>query len=178
MSSINRKIFAIYFLALVAGVVLSTLTYFRGERVLAAGSALTEQSLPRFDTISHLRSAIFSQKPILYEYYASAERANFVLRYTAAHAETLHSLDMLRNMSQALPEFARLEAGINSLHFQSTRLDQTMSTPPVDWDRAREILAEVSLAEARIAPELDALVKINRQQVSYLVERRSRMYST
>ena len=66
MSSINRKILAIYLLALVAGVVLSTLTYLRGERVLEAGSTLTEQSLPRFDSISHLRNAIFSQKPILY----------------------------------------------------------------------------------------------------------------
>ena len=165
MSSINRKILAIYLLALVAGGVLSTLIYLRGEHVLKAGSTLTEQSLPRFDAISHLRNAIFSQKPILYEYYATADRASFLLRYTPAHAETLHSLRTLRNMSQALPELVRLEAGIESIRTQATRLDQTMSTAPVDWDRAREILAEISQAEARIAPELDALVNINRQQV-------------
>lgn len=165
MSSINRKILAIYLLALVAGIAISTLTYLRGESVLHAGNALTEQSLPRFDTISRLRNGIFSQKPILYEYYATADRGAFLTRYTSAREETLLGLRALRNMSQALPELARLEAGIDALHTLSQRLDQTMNTPPIDWDRAREILAEVSEAEARITPELDALVQINRQQV-------------
>ncbi|MBI5753191.1 MAG: GGDEF domain-containing protein [Hydrogenophilales bacterium] len=165
MSSINRKILAIYLLALVAGIAISTLTYLRGESVLRAGSALTEQSLPRFDTISHLRNAIFSQKPVLYEYYATADRTAFLTRYNAAREQTLLGLRALRDMNQALPEMARLEAGIDRIHTQSKRLDQTMNSTPVDWDRAREILAEVSEAEARITPELEALVQINRQQV-------------
>lgn len=164
MSSINRKILAIYLLALAAGVVLSTLTYLRGERVLKAGSTLTEQSLPRFDTISHLRNAIFSQKPILYEYYATADRTSFLRRYALAQTETLQGFDKLRQMSQALSELGRLEASIQNIHAHANQLDQIMSAAPVDWDRAREILAEVSQAEARITPELDALVKINRQQ--------------
>lgn len=167
MSSINRKILAIYLLALLAGIVLSTLTYLRGESVLRAGNALTEQSLPRFNTISQLRNAIFSQKPILYEYYATADRAAFLTRYTAAREETLLGLRALRHMARASPEMARLEAGIGRIHTQSQRLDQTMSTAPIDWDRAREILAEVSALETHITPELDALVKINRQQVIY-----------
>ncbi len=165
MSSINRKILVVYLLALVAGIALSTLTYLRGESVLRAGNALTEQSLPRFDTISQLRNAIFSHKPILYEYYATTDRSDFLTRYTSAHEQTLTNLRALRNMSQALPEIARLEAEIDSIHSHSKRLDQTLSTAPVDWDRAREILAEVSKAEARITPELEALVQINRQQV-------------
>ena len=165
MSSINRKILAIYLLVLVAGIALSTLTYFRGESVLRASSALTEQSLPRFDTISRLRNAIFSQKPILYEYYATADQATFLTRYTAAHEETLLRLRALRNMNQAAPEIARLKAGIDHIHTHSMLLDQTMGITPIDWDRAREILAEVSKDEARITPELEALVHINRQQV-------------
>ena len=71
--------------------------------MLHAGKALTEQSLPRFDTISHLRSAIFRTSPVLYEYYASADRSNFLTRYTAAREETLLGLRALRNMSQAVP---------------------------------------------------------------------------
>ncbi|MBT9611662.1 MAG: GGDEF domain-containing protein [Burkholderiales bacterium] len=165
MSSINRKILVIYLLALLAGIAVSTLVYLRGENVLHAGSALTEQSLPRFDTISHLRNAIFSQKPILYEYYATADRTSFLARYPAVREEALQGLRALRSMNQASPEMARLEAGIDRIHTQSTRLDQTMRSAPIDWDRAREILAEVSEVEAQITPELDALVRINRQQV-------------
>lgn len=167
MSSINRKILAIYLLALVAGIAISTLVYLRGESVLRAGNALTGQSLPRFDTISRLRNAIFSHKPILYEYYATADRTSFLTRYTSAREETLLALRTLRNMNQASPELARLEAGLDRIHAQSQRLDHTMSAAPIDWDRARDILAEVSDAEARITPELDALVHINRQQVIY-----------
>jgi len=165
MSSINRKILAVYLLALLAGIAISTLTYLRGESVLHAGNALTEQSLPRFDTISRLRNAIFSQKPILYEYYATADRTAFLTRYASTHEDTLLGLRALQDMNQASPELARLEAIIDRIHTQSKRLDQTMSTAPIDWDRAREILTEVSEAEARITPELDALVQINRQQV-------------
>lgn len=167
MSSINRKILFLYLLALAAGIALSALTYLRGESVLRASDALTEQSLPRFNAISHLRNAIFSQKPVLYEYYATADRDPFQMRYPAAHEESLRGLRALRSMNQALPELARLESGIDQIHIHATRLDQIMSTTPIDWDRAREILAEVSKDESRITPELEALVQINRQLVQH-----------
>lgn len=167
MSSINKKILVIYLLALLAGIALSTLVYVRGQSVLRAGDALTEQSLPRFDAISHLRNAIFSQKPILYEYYATGDRANFQARYLVAHEATQRGLSKLRAMVLASPEVARVEAGIDRIQTLSKRLDQTMTSKSINWDRAREILAEVSDAEAQIAPELDALVHINRKQVSY-----------
>ena len=167
MSSFNRKILAVYLFALMAGIALSALTYLRGESVLRASDALTEQSLPRFDAISHLRNAIFSQKPILYEYYATADHASFQTRYPGARAETLLYLRELQGMLQASPELGRLEANIDNILSQSKRLEQTMRNTPVDWDRAREILAEVSAFEAKITPELDALVAINRQHVSH-----------
>ena len=166
MLSFNRKIFIVFLLTLIAGITLSILTYVRGQSVMQAGAALTEKSLPRFDAIAHLERSIFSQKPILYEYYATLDRQGYATHFIAAQVESDRLLNELGTMYQNSPEMARIKIAVGHIKQLSGQLDTVMSDQPIDWDRARAILAEVSAQEARISPEIEALVRINRQQVS------------
>ena len=81
MSSLSKKILAVYLLVLALGVTLSTLIYINGHSVSTVTNALVESNLPRLNAISKLRIAIFAQKPILYEYYATTDRSVFIANY-------------------------------------------------------------------------------------------------
>ena len=166
MQSFNRKIFTVFLLTLLAGITLSILTYVRGQSVLQAGAALTENSLPRFDAIAHLQRSIFAQKPILYEYYATLDRRGYATDFIAAQQESQRLMRTLETLYQASPEMARIEMAVARIQRLGSQLDGVMSSQPIDWDMAREVLAEVSAQEARISPEIEALVRINREQVS------------
>jgi len=165
MSSFNRKILAVYLIVLLAGAALSSLVYLHGRQVIDVGAQLTEHSVPRFDTISQLRYAIFKQKPILYEYYATADRQAYLPRFEQAQRETWEGLRTLRQMRGSSPELTRIEAEVNRIRQLSVELDKSLSRPDIDWDQARATLAQVSVAERGIAPELDALVQMNRKEV-------------
>ena len=165
MSSFNRKILAVYLIALLAGAALSGLVYLHGRQVIDVGARLTEHSVPRFDTISQLRYAIFKQKPILYEYYATADRLAYLPRFEQAQRESWEGLRTLHQMHGSSPELTRIETEVNRIRQLAVELDKNLGQPGIDWDQARAILAEVSVAERSIAPELDALVQINRKEV-------------
>jgi diguanylate cyclase (GGDEF)-like protein len=165
MSSFNRKILAVYVIALLAGAALSGLVYLHGRQVIDVGARLTEHSVPRFDTISQLRYAIFKQKPILYEYYATVDRLAYLPRFEQAQRESWEGLRTLHQMHGSSPELTRIEAEVNRIRQLAVELDKNLGQPGIDWDQARATLAEVSVAERGIAPELDALVQINRKEV-------------
>ncbi len=165
MSSFNRKILAAYLVVLLAGATLSGLVYLHGRQVIDAGARLTEHSVPRFDTLSQLRHAIFKQKPILYEYYANTDRQAYLSRFEQAQRETWEDLRTLREMHGSSPELTRIEAEVNRIRQLAVELDKNLGHPGIDWDQARATLAEVSVAERGIAPELDALVQKNRKEV-------------
>lgn len=166
MLSFNRKIFTIFLLTLLAGITLSILTYMRGQSVMQAGHALTENSVPRFDAIAHLQRTVFAQKPILYEYYATLDRRGYASNFMAAQQESQRLMRQLDTLYQASPEMARIEMAVERIQQLGGQLDDVMRNKPVDWDLARDILAEVSAQEARITPEIEALVRINREQVA------------
>ena len=81
MSTIFKKILGIYLLILALGVTLSILIYTNGSSVSTAINALVSDNLPRLESISKLRASIFAQKPLLYEYYATTDRAKFLKNF-------------------------------------------------------------------------------------------------
>lgn len=165
MSSISKKILAIYLLVLTLGVALSTLIYINGNAVSDATQSLIGKRLPRLNEISKLRVAIAEQKPILYEYYATTDRSIFQRNFYANQAvielglRTIHSDD---DSQSYLNQIAGLTEQIN---IQAKQLDRTLNTSPIDWDKAREILVEVSKTENSISPIIDMLVHLNQNLV-------------
>lgn len=161
----TKRILAVFLLILIAGLSVIALTYREGQRVMQVGRALAEESVPRLETISRLRNALVAQKPLFYEYYATTDRAEYLQRITPTQLEVHKQLRILHEMQQATPELARIEAANDDLQRHAGTLDNVLKSKPVDWDLARETLADISKAEARVLPELEALVEINRQQV-------------
>ena len=165
MSTIFKKILVVYLLVLALGVALSALIYTNGHSVSNAISSLVSDNLPRLNSISKLRAAIFAQKPLLYEYYASTDRNIFLQafelnqREIEAHFNTIHTAKVEANLLREISAYT------DQISLHAVQLDQTLSASPIDWDRSREILAEVSVTESKISPIIDSLVSMNQKQV-------------
>jgi diguanylate cyclase (GGDEF)-like protein len=165
MSSLFKKILVVYLLVLALGVGLSTLIYINGHSVSNAISSLVNDNLPRLNTISKLRAAIFAQKPLLYEYYATTDRNAFQQAFERNQREIeaiLHSIHTVNDGSTLLTQIGFYTEKIS---LNAEQLDLVLSRPPIDWDRARDLLAELSITEAKVSPIIEELVNLNQKQV-------------
>ena len=165
MSTIFKKILLVYFLVLALGVSLTTLIYINGNLVSRAISSLVNDNLPRLNTISKLRAAIFAQKPLLYEYYASTDRAAFIRSFELNQREIEANFRTIHTVIEGYDLLKEINVYIDQINLNADRLDRTLSSSPVDWDRARDILAEVSITEGKVSPIIDSLVSLNQKEV-------------
>jgi len=163
MSSLQRKILAVYLLVLLLGIALSATIYFYGRAVRDTTAVLVEQSLPQLQAIDALRGAILRERPILYEYYATVDRKKF----TDAFEINMRSIDAgLRSIGGTNSEhLAHIAYDANTIQTLAGRLDSTLSTTDIDWDQARDLLQAITTLEESILPDLDALVHLNQTQV-------------
>lgn len=165
MSFLSKKILAVYLLVLMLGVTLSTLIYINGHSVSAVTSSLVDVNLPRLHAISKLRFAIFAQKPVLYEYYATTDRATFMDNYEARQQEIVAGLRTIHSDHDGQNLLVQIESHVDQISQHAAALDQILTTSPIDWDHAREILEQVSKTENKITPVIDALVRLNQKDV-------------
>lgn len=165
MSSISKKILAVYFLVLVLGLTLSTLIYINGNAVSAVINSLVENNLPRLNAYSTLRVAIFAQKPALYEYYANTDRDAFIKRYESIQREVQAGLRTIQVNDEGKQLLLQIESEVDQIAQLAVALDRTLTAPFVDWDEARAILEQVSQSENKITPMIEALVRLNQQSV-------------
>lgn len=164
MTSIQKKILAVYLLVLLMGSTLSVLIYVNGRAVQDTASGLVEHSLPRLDSISKLRVAIFDLKPILYEYYATRDRDKFTTRFEQNQRAIDAGLRTIRHThsDEHLSHIASERETLNQL---AEQLDATLKVNDVDWDRARELLTRVTAVEESVVPDINALVQATQEQV-------------
>ena len=170
MSSISRKIFGFYLLLAVLGGALSALVYINGNAVSSTTSSLVEVDLPLLDNISKLRFAIFAQKPILYEYYANTDRNAFEKKFTESKNSIKAGLYMTPRDEEGQSFLTQIEFQTGQIAHLGEQLDQTLSSASVDWDKAREILVEVSATESKVTPLIDAFVSLNQRHVTNIGE--------
>ncbi len=131
MSSISKKILAIYLLVLVLGVTLSTLIYLNGRSVTAATSALVEVNLPRLNDISKLRVAIIAQKPVLFEYYATTDRTVFLKEFEANQRTIEAGLRTIRSNDEGQALLTQIESQVEQINRLAGQLDRIFTTPPL-----------------------------------------------
>ena len=165
MSPLSKKILAVYLLVLTLGVTLSTLIYINGHSVSAVTTSLVQNNLPRLNAISKLRVAIFAQKPVLYEYYATTDRTTFMKNYEAKQWDVEAGLRTIHSDQNGKDLLLKIESEVENISRYAAALDQTINTSPIDWDRAREILEQVSKIENNVTPVMDALVSLNQKNV-------------
>jgi diguanylate cyclase (GGDEF)-like protein len=168
MTWLRKLILGVYLLVMALGVVLSSLIYFYGNSVMAVTESLVQENLPRLNEISRLRQAIFEQRPILYEYYATADRAVFLEKINRSQEEIEAGLRRIHRFPEGDVEVASIQRDYDHLNALAEQLDATLKNPSeIDWDKAREILSEVTATERQILPHLDGLVAITQRSVQH-----------
>lgn len=166
MTYLSKKIFAFYLLIIVLGGALAAGVYISGGAISSTTSSLVEIDLPLMNNVSKLRFAIFAQKPILYEYYANQNKDVFQKRFTDIKSEIKAGLYMIPRDEQGQLFLSQIEFQNAQIINLAEQLDQTLSSSSVDWDKARDILAEVSAAENKVTPLVDAFVELNNKHVT------------
>jgi hypothetical protein len=166
MPSISKQILGFYFLLITLGGALSVLVYINGNTISAATASLVETDLPLLDNISKLRFAIFAQKPILYEYYANTDRDIFQKRFADSKNTIKAGLYMLPRDDQGQAFLTQIEFQVSEISRLAEQLDQTLGNNTVDWDKARDILVEVSTTEGKVTPLIDGFVSLNQKHVA------------
>ena len=170
MNAISKKILGFYLLLIVLGGALSALVYISGNAISSTTASLVQVDLPLMNNISKLRFAIFAQKPILYEYYANQDRDTFQKRFTDSKNAIKAGLYMIPRDDQGQLFLSQIEFQNAQIINLAEQLDQTLSNTDVDWDKARDILAEVSAAENKVTPLIDTFVDLNQKHVANIAE--------
>lgn len=166
MSSLSKKIYGFYALLIVLGLALSAGVYISGSGIASTTSSLVDVDLPLMHNVSKLRFAIFAQKPILYEYYANQDRDSFQKKFTENKNAIKAGLYMIPRDDQGQLFLSQIEFQNAQIINLAEQLDQTLSSSSVDWDKARDILVEVSAAENKITPLVDTFVGLNQKHVT------------
>ena len=84
---LKQKIVAAYTLILLIGTGVSALVLSNGRAVLFSLHPLLDREIPMMDALARLKDSASAIEPILYEYYATTDRAAFMKRSLANEAE-------------------------------------------------------------------------------------------
>jgi hypothetical protein len=167
--SVHSRIRLAFAVVLLLGAALSAFVYVNGRSVLNVSEPLLRQQLGLLETISRLRLTLAAQEPVLYEYYATQERDVFRGRFLANDRSIGEDLAALDNGYRDAGRRGRIRADDVAIRGLADQLDQTLrvyGSEPVDWDRARELLVEVSSTGRRINAELDILAASSQAEVA------------
>jgi len=135
-----------------------------GRQVSDVTSTLIEEKLPRFQVINELYLAIIERERLLYEYYATTD-SEIIL-------PQLDSLDQrfsayFRQIELAFPnsdDIEKIRYGDVLVRRLTQQLDGNFQQSEINWDQAREQLAELSDTGRKILPSLESLVtQVNKE---------------
>jgi hypothetical protein len=166
MNTISKKILAFYAILIVMSGALTISVFINGSTISSSTSSLVDVDLPLMNSVSKLRFAIFAQKPILYEYYANQDREAFQKRFGESKNAIKAGLYMIPRDDQGQLFLSQIEFQNAQIINLADKLDQTLSSTSIDWDKARDILGEVSAAENKVTPLVDTFVSLNQKRVS------------
>lgn len=151
-----RLMFLIVFLL---GAGLSFYVYTNGRDLLGISEPLMTKHLPTLQVISRLQLEIAALEPTLYEYYASVDREAFLERYEANQAAIKTDMDKLAREFVSASRMLTIRSAVTEITELAEDLDATLrvygSDEEVDWDRARELLAQVSETGRHVNDRLD-----------------------
>ena len=156
-----------YILVITLGIAVSGITYFLGESVTDSSEALLNRNIPLLQDVYKLKIAALESEPILYEYYATADRKNFLKRYHANSDAIKNGLKIIKREFRAGSNIADISSRFDKLDSLSMHLDQVMGAEHIVWDRAREILVEITKASRNLNTTLDRLVSTIQAEVEH-----------
>ena len=160
MKAINFKkiISSAYIIVIILGLSVSAITFFLGRSVTKTSDALLERNIPLLIDVFELKIAALQSEPILYEYYATVDRARFLERYQVNVKAINSGLEMIRNEFGVDSNINEISSQFDKLDALSSRLDGVMNADKINWDNAREILLLISETARDVDLLLDRLV--------------------
>lgn len=151
------RMLAVYALVVVLGAWFTARIYQDSRALYDDTVVLVEQGLPVLASLSALRAAVVAQEPILYEYYAAMDGARFRLRWQANRQSIERHGNEVGQDFPGHPRFVAIHVHDAAIAELADELDKTMSASPVDWDKARALLGEISSYAIKINDGLDSL---------------------
>jgi len=142
--SFNKRIKWIYFLLLLLAIVLSATVYLRGEKIRHTAEQLITQDIPTYDLFRQYQTQLNDQERYLYEYYATIDEEYFSQGYMGARRLANEHLLVL---NQSFGYNTHLQQAQNNMQIMDNiaqQFHQNMLGKPVNWDLAREQLAQLS----------------------------------
>ncbi len=163
--SLRKKVLAVYATVLLMGVVLSTLIYVQGQSALGVTMLLIDQDQPALEQLSAFKIAVVAEEPILYAYYATADRRTFQQRYQANRQDVEDGLRFVRARFPRSVQLAAIEEKDELVQNLTGQLDETLRAESIDWDKARLLLAVISRQALEINENIDFLIRSIQQGV-------------
>jgi diguanylate cyclase (GGDEF)-like protein len=155
----RRWLFAIYLAVLCLGSALSFYVYQQGRSVRDATLSLTRQDMERLRSIADLKEAVLAREPILYRYYADVDRVEFRRAYADNGRRVSAGMAWIKTAFAGDLQFVELRRDQEHLNELASRLDQTLTDAPIDWDGARLVLAEVATVSVGLNARLNQLAR-------------------
>jgi hypothetical protein len=158
-TSVLTKIRLMFLVVFLLGAGLSFYVYTNGRALIGISEPLMTKQLPTLQVISRLQLEIAALEPTLYEYYASVDREAFLTRYEANQAAINEDMDKLAREFVSASRMLTIRSAVSELSELAEDLDATLgvygSDEEVDWDRARELLVEVSETGRQVKDRLN-----------------------
>ncbi len=168
---LQRKIWLAFLLVLTVGVAVSARIVYLGDSVQAVNRMFIAEKLPLSQRIGELRGVIADEERLLYEYYSyTATRAAFLAQRSENQQRLGAVVAKLAEDAGSRAEVDALRARLAELWQLSEDLSGTLASDNVDWDKAREILAQVKPKVRQIEKTLATITAANQQAVSMLGE--------
>ncbi len=152
-------ILGVYALLLALSAGFSIKIYHDSRALYGETVALIEQDLPILGSLSNLRANVVAQEPILYEYYATTDRARFRQRWQGNRQLVAELGTKIRRDFPGHPRLLVVDDLNREVDALSLELDRLLGAKPVDWDEARALLEEISLHAVEINANLDRLAE-------------------
>ena len=140
------------------GIALSCTIYLSGRQLSSSTDSLITAKLPRLKIINNLKLAILEHERLLYEYYATTDQKYLLPLLVSTQSEFTQNFHAIELVYSDRKEIEVVRKSYEMIHSLAAQLDITLSAESVDWDRARELLVEISSNGRSIGPALDKLV--------------------
>ena len=151
--------FDVYFFFAVViglGLLLSIIVLYSGKQVNAVIQPLVNESVPILRTISELKTKVTERQVIMNQYYAyGLNQAQFKQKYRNNQLRLTQLVQQSDPKRYQHPRHIAIMALNENAHLLAEKLEQVMSSQPVDADEARAILVESAIDTNELLLQLD-----------------------
>lgn len=162
---ITQRITMVYLVGFILFVGFAALTVLSSTKIKTTTKQLAQQEIPGLIAASAYKTYLQYQTIELYEYYATADYGSFEKKQLQIKANIEPHFQIIKQ----LPQYSRVDLKLDKLiekkEVIAHKFTKIMRNPVVDWDGARNTLADFSNISEDINLELDALVATVAQNV-------------